>query len=473
MIAIALIFGLKIEQADVSTAFLYGKLLEANFMRFPPGFVERGPNGEELVCRLIHSIYGLHQSARAWYKCLKDYLVENGFKVCLSDPCVLVKVDPETKEVIIVLIYVNDLLLMCNSSKMMAELKEVFKKRFEIKDLGPAQFILGIQLERFEEAIWLGQPLYAREILEEMDMWNKVESLPNGKESEIPMETRPTPMSVSWIHDDSSPLLDLNEKKRYTSVVMKLSYLATQSRPDISFSVNILATHLQSPNKSDWNALIRVLRYVRGTYDLGILFQRSSSGLIMVTNEANSLSDPEYMPQAFADASYAEEVGRKSRSGYLMMMCGGIVTWYSKKQSTVAQSSTEAEYYSLSEVVKEALWMRSLLAELNILISKPITVHQDNQSTMAIAMNPINHQRVKHMDVRVHFLRHHLEHKHIELVYCPTENMIADILTKALPPQSHRHLCGLMGLRSLADLQNESAWNATDGYHIGKQLSNK
>jgi hypothetical protein len=197
------------------------------------------------------------------------------------------------------------------------------------------------------------------------------------------------------------------------------------------------------------------------------LYQRSKLPLTLFTNNPNYLIEPEFMPVSYADASYAEEVGRKSRSGYLMLLCGGVVTWYSKKQSVVAQSSTEAEYYSLSEIVRETIWLKQFLAELNIMLKESITVMQDNQSTIAIALNPIQHQRVKHMDVRVHYLRDHLDRGDIKLVYCPTKLMIADILTKPLSPVQHNELTSLMGVRSLADLKGESVLDATDRKHFG------
>ena len=134
------------------------------------------------------------------------------------------------------------------------------------------------------------------------------------------------------------------------------------------------------------------------------------------------------------------------------MMGGGAIFWMSKKQSVVATSSTEAEYYALSEVVKEALWLRNLLIELGFRIGKPFEIKQDNQSTIAIAMNPVSHSKVKHIDIRHHFLRHHVRNGDVELAYCPTENMIADVLTKALPPKQHWKLITMMGMRRFTDV---------------------
>jgi len=138
------------------------------------------------------------------------------------------------------------------------------------------------------------------------------------------------------------------------------------------------------------------------------------------------------------------------------MIGGGAVTWFCKKQGPVALSSTEAEYYALSESVKEALWIRQTLRELGFEIEHPTVINEDNQSTIAIALNPIHHQKTKHIDTRVSFLREHIKENDIKLVYCPTGDMVADIFTKALPIHQHTKLTGMLGLMSLSDLSGKS-----------------
>jgi hypothetical protein len=135
---------------------------------------------------------------------------------------------------------------------------------------------------------------------------------------------------------------------------------------------------------------------------------------------------------------------------------GAAVTWFCKKQGPVALSSTEAEYYALSEATKEAIWIKQMMEELGFVSDNPLTIMEDNQSTIAIALNPINHQRTKHIDTRVHFIRDHVKRKDINIVYCPTGDMVADIFTKALPAKQHIKLTGMLGLMSLSDLRQES-----------------
>jgi hypothetical protein len=138
------------------------------------------------------------------------------------------------------------------------------------------------------------------------------------------------------------------------------------------------------------------------------------------------------------------------------MIGGAAVTWFCKKQGPVAISSTEAEYYALSEAVKEALWIRMLLTEAGFELNGPTTIMEDNKSTISIALNPVNHQRTKHIDTRVHQIRDHVKKLDVDIVYCPTGDMIADIFTKALPASQHIKLTGMLGLVSLSDLKQTS-----------------
>jgi hypothetical protein len=266
-------------------------------------------------------------------------------------------------------------------------------------------------------------------------------------------------MAPTWVHDSKSGWLTEDEKSKLISIVMKLSYLPQQTRPDILFAVNKLAQYQNAnPTKSDWGALIRILRYLRKTWDLGLHYKNEITTPCAITNDPDVIPElifnipGENQPEGFADASYGEEPDRKSRSGYVFLFGGAAISWYSKKQVSVSLSSTEAEYYSLGDAVKESIWIKQLMDELGLQIENPITINQDNMSTMAIAINPIQHQKTKHIDIRMHFIREHLERKNIKLAHCPTENMIADILTKALPPSQHGKLTKMMGLESLSEI---------------------
>jgi hypothetical protein len=465
MIVIALRLKMIIEQSDVDTAYLNADLDVPNYMYMPPGYEETDSKGKPVVIHLLKSLYGLHQSGREWNKHISKVLIECGFKRAMTDPCLFIK---RNKNKSFILLYVDDLIIMAMTKGEVEEIKSSLKEHFSLKEMGEAHHVLGMQIERIKNGIYLGQPKYAQEILESTGM---------DGDNVSPV---PTPMSVGWEHDPTSPPLNKEQLKLYHSITMKLSYLATQTRPDLAFAVNTLAQFQKDCREHNWKALLRVLRYLKGTHDYGLFFtNEDQTHATLHTSEdypIAALNDSEkqnmhdeckkYIPTAYADASYAQDLGRKSRSGHVFMMAGAAVTWYCKKQPVVALSSTEAEFYALSEAVKESLWIRQLLNEIGLTLNDPTVVHQDNMSTMAIALNPIQHQRVKHIDVKVYFLRDHLDKRHVKLVYCPTEDMIADIFTKALPMSSHRKFTNLLGLRSLDVLQSRKPSNFTNERHF-------
>lgn len=441
LIVIALMLDWEVEQVDIDTAYLNADLTIHNVMATPEGYEKYDDEGFKIVLILLKSIYGLHQSGREWNKTIATYIKEIDFTQSIADPCVFYKtVDGQLISVI--LLYVDDMIIMAPQKQLIQTIKNQLQKQFTIKDIGEVKHVVGLQLERFDNEIYLGQPKYAQKILQTMNMWD--------------CDTRPIPMSPDWIHADDSPKLNKESEQKYKSCVMMLSYLAQQSRPDIVFAVNTLAQHQTDCREADMKALEYLLRYLKGTWDYGITYSKDGNKIAtLVSNDADILDDPLWLPQGYADASYAQEKDRKSRSGHIFFMGGAAVTWYCKRQPVVALSSTEAEYYALSEAVKEALWLRQLLDELGLKINSPTHIHQDNLSTIAIALNPIQHQRVKHMDVKVHFLREHLDKENIKLIYCPTDDMVADSITKAVPRVTHRKFTQLMGLRSLAELQGK------------------
>jgi hypothetical protein len=452
MISVTVELGLYIGQIDIVTAYLYGLLHEKNIMTGPAGYETLDKHGRPLCWNLIHSMYGLKQSGREWYRTVSEHLIKMKFINNRTDPSMFVRFNGTHK--IYLLIYVDDFIIIATSEKLITDFKAEIKETFEIKDFGyqKVQQVLGLELVKFENSIYLGQSHYAKKVLQDADQWER----PDNKGNFIPCGSRRTPMLEGWEHDIDSPILDPESKTEFHSILMKLSYLAQQSRPDLVCAVNILAQHQQDSRQHDHVALFRMLQYLRGTWDLGLHYVKTGTPGILFTNDKDYLNSIDWCPTAYADASYAQEPGRKSRSGFVFISSGAAISWLSKKQSVVAQSSSEAEYYSLSEAVKELLWERFLLTEIDLPLKKPHTVHEDNQSTIAIATNPISHKRVKHMDVKYFFLRDHLEKLDFGLVYCPTEEMIADIQTKALPPNTHEKFVNMMGMRSRADLEGNS-----------------
>ena len=212
-------------------------------------------------------------------------------------------------------------------------------------------------------------------------------------------------------------------------------YLSICTRPNIAYAVSYLARFSSKPNKSHWTAAKRVLRYLKGTADHGIVFTKSESDECV----------------GFSDADWAgDQQDRKSTSGYLFQLAGGPVSWKSQRQGCVALSTAEAEYMALSFAAQETVWLRKLLTEFGCELSGPtILIMEDNQSAIAMANNPQFHGRAKHIDIRHHFIRERVSHGDIRLNYCPTGDMIADMLTKGLHQHRLKDLMGRAGIRPL------------------------
>jgi hypothetical protein len=208
------------------------------------------------------------------------------------------------------------------------------------------------------------------------------------------------------------------ESRPYRSLVGSLLYVATCTRPDIAFSVCQLSRHLEMPTHEHWKAAIRVLRFLKTTLVKGLHYTGSSNGLQLC---------------AYSDADWASNRDdRRSTSGILVMMNNAPVIFKSRTQQVVTLSTAEAEYVSLSMCVQEVIWLLSLLDEMGIKYGRPITIHEDNQSAIAIANNNGYQSRAKHIDIRHHFIRQHISACKIEIQYIESKSQLADYLTKPL-----------------------------------------
>ena len=179
----------------------------------------------------------------------------------------------------------------------------------------------------------------------------------------------------------------------------------------------------------------RILRYIRGTIHYGLKF----SGLEACTTLIG-----------FSDADWARDLNtRKSTSGYIFQIGGATVSWCSRKQSAVAKSSTEAEYVALSSATQEAIWLRRLMKDLGNITDKPTTIFQDNQGAIELAKNDIYHNRTKHIDICHHFVCERVFSEEIKVIYCPSDSMVADIMTKGLPKSSFEKLRREIGIQNI------------------------
>jgi len=219
------------------------------------------------------------------------------------------------------------------------------------------------------------------------------------------------------------------DAKPYQSMVGSQMYAMLCTRPDIAFAVSQVSQFNASPTSTHEVTAKRIFRYLKGSMDLGIEY---SGDMVL---------------KVFVDADWGANENRRSIGGYIVILAGGAISWSCKKQGTVALSTTEAEYMALVQAAKENIWLQRLLKELGREAENAKTIYEDNQGAIALANNPEYHARTKHIDIQYHFVRECVENGDIKLEYCPTADMVADALTKALPKERHWKLLEKMGMK--------------------------
>ena len=416
LVATAVENDMHIHQMDVVTAFLHGELDEEIYMKQPDGYVQDGQ--EHLVCKLEKSLYGLKQAPRCWNKVFTKYMESIGFRQSTADPCVFIR-SGDTLDVIAV--YVDDLIVISKTEEEIQRLKNDLASRFKMTDLGRLHYCLGITVEYDEnnKIVWMHQKQYILKMLEKF-----------GQEDAKVVAT-PSDVNVKLSKDDglSKPV----DQTEYQSMVGSLLYAAMGTRPDIAQAVGAVSKYNSCPNEAHLTAVKRILKYLKGTVDLALKFQKTNERLY-----------------GYSDADWAGDTDdRRSTTGNLFILAGGPVSWLSKKQATVALSTSEAEYIAVSAASQEAIWLRRLLQDLGVDETKPTNLLEDNQSAIAMSQNPVGHARTKHIDVRHHFIREQVQEGAVKLSYCPSKSMIADLLTKPLPRVLFLNLRDSMGMESL------------------------
>lgn len=399
-----------IHQMDVVTAFLNGNLDEDIYMTQPPGFVK--PGQDKLVCKLKKSLYGLKQSPRCWNTVLDGFLKSLGFLQATADQCIYTRLASNVQTIIAV--YVDDLVIMSETTAELDNVKSSLSSKFKMKDLGEIHHCLGVSIARGDKSLKLSQSLYIQQLLKRFNM-----------EDCNPVGT-PAAVDVKLQKEDGSKPAN---QPLYQSIVGSLLYAACATRPDISYAVGVLSKFNAAPTETHMTAAKRVLRYLKGSAEYGIVYKKSQSA-----------------PVAYSDASWADDNdSRRSTSGNVFLKSEGPISWFSKQQRVIALSTAEAEYIAAAEATKEAAWLRQLLTELGGLCDEPLTLHIDNQSAISIA-NKATSKRSKHIDIRYHYIQDEIVNKHISTSYCPSTSMKADILTKALPRDRFIALRDMLGM---------------------------
>jgi hypothetical protein len=427
--------GLNMHMMDVVTAYLYGSLDSDIYMKLPEGF--NFPNANSLESRegysikLNKSLYGLKQSGRMWYNRLSEYLLREGYKNDSICPCIFIK--GSGSEFAIIAVYVDDINIIGTPEELPKAIN-CLKKEFEMKDLGKTKFCLGLQIEHVKNGIFVHQEAYIAKVLKRFYM-DKSHPLP-------------TPMVVRSMDVEKDPFRPKEEDEEllgpevpYLSAIGALMYLANYTRPDIAFSVNLLSRYSSSPTRRHWNGVKHILRYLRGTTDMGLFYPKVSKLELIGYADAGYLSDP--------------HKGR-SQTGYLFTSGGTAISWRSVKQTLTATSSNHAELLALHEASRECVWLRSTIQHIQKscgLSSERMnktTIYEDNTACIAqLKEGYIKGDRTKHISPKFFFTHDLQKDGEINIQQIRSCDNLADLFTKSLPSRTFEKLVQKIGLLRL------------------------
>ncbi|GJZ02603.1 retrovirus-related pol polyprotein from transposon TNT 1-94 [Tanacetum coccineum] len=415
LLAYACALDFKLYQMDVKSAFLNGVINEEVYVAQPPGFIDFAkPN---YVYKLKKALYGLKQAPKAWYDRLKAFLIKHNYSMGMVDNTLFTK--KKDSNIIIVQIYVDDIIFGSTCQEMCDDFAKIMHDEFEMSMMGELNFFLGLQIKQLDDGIFFNQSKYIKEMLKKF-----------GLEDSKPMKT-PMSTETKLTRDEEGESVD---NTKYRGMIGSLLYL-TASRPDIMFSVCLCARFQEDPKTSHLEAVKRIFRYIKGTMHLGLWYPKGSGIETIV----------------YADSDHAGDyVDRKSTSGVCTFMGCCLTSWFSKKQTALAISTTEAEYVSAGKACQQALWMKQALIDYGIRLDN-IPIMCDNKGAIDLSKNPVQHSRTKHIEIRHHFLRDNVQKGNISLEKVSSEDNIADILTKPLKREPFNYLRLGLGMMEQID----------------------
>ncbi|GJZ08701.1 retrovirus-related pol polyprotein from transposon TNT 1-94 [Tanacetum coccineum] len=418
-VAFAAHMNITVFQMDVKTAFLNGPLKEEVYVSQPEGFIDSEfPNH---VYRLKKALYGLKQAPHAWYDKLSSFLIEHGFNKGIIDPTLFTR--RHGGDILLVQVYVDDIIFGSTNLDFSKRFANLMKNNFEMSMMGELKFFLGLQVHQSPRGIFISQSQYAIELLKK-----------HGLDECVSMST---PMATERLDADlqGTP----TDQTTYRRMIGGLMYL-TASRPDIAFATFVCARYQARPTVKHLKEVKRIFRYLRQSYNMGLWYPKDS-GFELI---------------AYSDADHAGcKDDCKSTSGGLQFLGGKLVSWSSKKQDCTAMSTAEAEYVSLSACCAQVIWMRTQLLDYGFKYNR-IPMYCDSKSAIAISCNPVQHSKTKHIDIRYHFIKEHVERGTVEIYFVGTEYQLADLFTKALPKERFEYLVHRIGMRCMTPTQLES-----------------
>ena len=416
-------FDLELHQMDVKTTFLNGELIENVYMAQPKGFVIEGK--EKMGCHLKKSIYGLKQASRQWYLKFDETIRKFGFKENQEDNCIYAKF--KNGKYIFLVLYVDDILLASSDMNLLLETKKFLSSNYDMKDMGEASYVLGIEIHRDRNrgVLGLSQKTYIENVLKRygMHMCN------------------PTPAPIvkgekfgNFQCPNNQYEIDQMKSVPYTSAIGSIMYAQICTRPDLAFTTGMLGRYQVNPGKEHWKAVKKTFRYLQGTKDLMLTYRKTDALEIV----------------GYSDADWAGCVDiKKSTSGYVFTLAGGAISWKSSKQTVVASSTMHAEFVACYEATGQAIWLKKFIPGLKVVdsIERPLKLYCDNEPAVFYSYNNKSSGAAKHINIKFYVVKEKIQDHTIKIEHIRTEKMLADPLTKGLPPNVFREHVAGMGLQ--------------------------
>jgi hypothetical protein len=331
-------------------------------------------------------LYGLKQAPRAWYSQFATYLATLGFIKAKLDTSMFIF--HRSSDTVYLLLYVDDIILTTSSTELLCRTISVLQREFAMKDIRPLHHFLGITVERHPDGLFHDQHTYTHDILKRAVM------------ADCKPCMNPVDLQAKLAGDLGPPVHDASQFQR---IVGALQYL-TFTRPDIAYAVQQICLRMHDPQEPHLTAMKRILRYLQGTSDYGLLLRRSSSSDLIVYTDANWAGCPDT---------------HRSSSGYAVFLRDNLVSWSTKRQIVVFRSSAEAKYRAVANGVAEATWLRQVLHELQTSPSRCTLIYCDNISVVYLSTNPVQHQRTNHVEIDLHFVREKVAIGQVRVLHVP------------------------------------------------------
>jgi hypothetical protein len=409
-------------QYDVKTAYLHGDIdIDGLFAKQPKGF--EVPGKENWVYQLLKSQYGLRQAGLIWHAKVVAIFIASGLQQSKRDPCLFFKIT-ETEQTILAVVVDDIIGVSTDKAKYANFVKEA---KIEMVELEAKQYLaMHIERERDTRKLTLHQGAYIDQILEKFGMTD-------SKPVSTPMAPKSV-LSKSMCPETEEEKLQMASIP-YRAAVGSIMYVAVSTRPDICKAISNVSRFLDNPGQQHWQAVKRIFRYLKGTRDMKLELGGSAT---------LNLS-------AYSDADWGGDIDtRRSTTGFVILLGSSLICWKSRLQAVVSLSTVEAEYYAITDATRDLLYMLPIAIDMKLTQELPLKVHEDNQGCQAVAEKAIINPRSKHIDIKYHWIKERIVEGLIKIHYCPTDQMLADILTKGLEEVKHRKFTDLLGLRSAA-----------------------